>query len=75
MSSPAFTIGPADEVAEAARILDLGEIVALMSGTMLKSLPVLLHGRIVGMVSRRDGVRALAHGDLGSQPADDLSPA
>jgi CBS domain-containing protein len=37
---------------------------ALMNGTGLKSLPVVLHDRVVGMLSRRDIVRALARGDL-----------
>jgi CBS domain-containing protein len=133
MTSPAVTIDPSDEVAEAARILDrlsltslpvveedgrlagiLGEadvigrlttppevrssqhrrvgplrvrdvmtrrvltveaddelagVVALMSGTTLKCLPVLLHGRVAGVVSRSDVVRALARGDLDAHPA------
>jgi CBS domain-containing protein len=54
---------------------DLTKIVALMSGTSLKSLPVVLHDRVVGMVSRRDVVRAMARGDLHADPADKLSPA
>jgi CBS domain-containing protein len=44
---------------------DLAQVVGLMTGTTLKSLPVLLHDRVVGVVSRRDVVRALARGDLG----------
>jgi CBS domain-containing protein len=132
MTSPAVTIRPSDEVAEAARILDrlsltslpvveedgrlvgiigeadvishlttppegrsashrrvdalrvrdvmthrvltaaadddLAQVVALMSGTTLKSLPVLLHDRVAGVVSRRDVVRALARGDLEARP-------
>lgn len=117
MTSPAVTIRPIDEVAEAARVLDrlsittlpvvdqdlrlvgiiseadvigarsrvdaprvrdvmtrevftaqadddLSTVMALMSGTVLKSLPVLLRDRVVGVVSRRDVVRAMAHGDL-----------
>jgi CBS domain-containing protein len=35
-----------------------------MNGTAVKSLPVLLHGRVVGVLSRRDLVSALARGDL-----------
>jgi Mg/Co/Ni transporter MgtE len=49
---------------------DVSEVVDLMRGTMLKSLPVLLHDRVVGMVSRRDIVRAIARG----RPEDALSP-
>jgi CBS domain-containing protein len=128
MSSPAVTIGPTDEVADAARILDrlsltslpvvdadrrlLGvigegdvigqlatsvppgqstdaparaarvrdvmarqvvtiaadddicEVVTIMIGSSVKSLPVLLHDRVVGVVSRRDLVRAMAQGEL-----------
>ena len=119
MTSPAVTIRPIDEVAEAARVLDrlsittlpvvdqdlrlvgiiseadvigarsrvdaprvrdvmtrevftaqadddLSTVMALMSGTVLKSLPVLLRDRVVGVVSRRDIVRAMAHGGLDS---------
>ena len=117
MTSPAVTIRPIDEVAEAARVLDrlsittlpvvdpdlrllgviseadvirsygrvdvprvrdvmtrdvftvladddLSTVVALMSQTVVKSLPVLLRDRVVGVVSRRDVVRAMAHGQL-----------
>jgi CBS domain-containing protein len=53
---------------------DLESVMVLMTGTLLKSLPVVLHDRVVGMVSRRDVVRAFAHGDLDAQPADELSP-
>jgi CBS domain-containing protein len=134
MTSPAVTIRPADEVAEAARVLDrldltslpvvdedrrllgvIGEaevirqlagagegaadrvdvprvrdvmrhrvftaaadddlitVVALMSGTPLKSIPVLLHDRVVGMVSRRDVVRVMVRGEL--VPYAEASPA
>jgi CBS domain-containing protein len=52
---------------------DLSQVVALMTGTTLKSLPVLLHGRVAGVVSRRDVVRALARGDLDGRPAADSS--
>lgn len=117
MTSPAVTIRPIDQVAEAARVLDrlsltslpvvdqdlrllgviseadvigiqgrldvprvrdvmtrevstaqadddLSTVVGLMGRTVLKSLPVLLHDRVVGVVSRRDVVRAMARGDL-----------
>jgi len=117
MTSPAVTIRPIDEVAEAARVLnrlslttlpvvdhdlrllgiiseadvigshgrldvplvsdvmtrdvftaqaddDLSTVVALMSRTVLKSMPVLLRGRVVGVISRRDLVRAMTRGDL-----------
>jgi CBS domain-containing protein len=43
---------------------DVAEFVAIMSGTTLKSLPVLLDGRVAGVISRRDVIRAVAHGDL-----------
>jgi CBS domain-containing protein len=43
---------------------DLAQVIALMTGTTLKSVPVLLHDRVAGVISRRDVVRALAHGDL-----------
>ncbi len=131
MSSPAVTIRPDEEVAEAARLLDrlsltslpvvdhdlrllgilseadvvallataphlavqsayvgrlmtrrvlsvapdddLTYVIGLMTGTVLKSLPVLLRDRVVGMVSRRDIVRAFAQGDLDACPIDQLS--
>jgi CBS domain-containing protein len=37
---------------------------ALMNGTGVKSLPVVLQDRVVGMLSRRDIIRALARGDF-----------
>ena len=49
----------------------LADVVALMSGTTLKSLPVLLHGRVAGVISRRDIVRALARGELEAPPTSD----
>lgn len=49
---------------------DLGAVVPLMSGTTLKSLPVLLHERVVGMLSRRDVVRVIAHEELDAGVAD-----
>ena len=131
MSSPAITIRPDDEAAEAARVLDrlnvtclpvvdrdrhllgiiseadvvarlagagdrstdgarvsdlmtrkvlsvqpddeLAWVMDLMTGTVLKSLPVVMHDRVVGMVSRRDVVRAFARGDLDAASADELS--
>lgn len=139
MTSPAVTIGPADDVSEAARVLDrlsltslpvvgpddrilgvigeadligrlstsseaaagahrsddvalvrdvmthrvftveadddVADVVALMTGTTLKSLPVVLHDRVVGVVSRRDVVRAMAHGDFDDTTSNRLSPA
>jgi CBS domain-containing protein len=50
---------------------DLAEVIGLMTGTTLKSVPVLLHGRLVGVLSRRDVVRALARGDLAARPTTD----
>lgn len=52
---------------------DLTYLTGLMTGTVLKSLPVLLRDRVIGMVSRRDVVRAFAHGDLDARPTDSLS--
>ena len=54
---------------------DVSQVVSLMSETILKSLPVLLRDRVVGMVSRRDIVRAIAHGELDARHAHALSPA
>jgi CBS-domain-containing membrane protein len=74
MTSPAVTIGPDDEVTEAARMLDR---------LSLTSLPVVDHGLgLLGIISEadviarlaRDLVRAFAHGDLDGQSADELSP-
>lgn len=42
---------------------DLAEAVELMSGTAVKSLPVLQDGVVVGVLSRRDVVAVLARGD------------
>jgi CBS domain-containing protein len=52
---------------------DLTEVVGLMAGTALKSVPVLLHGRVAGVLSRRDVVRALARGELAARPTADSS--
>jgi CBS domain-containing protein len=54
MTRPAVTVGADREVTEA---------VELMRSTVMKSLPVVLNGRIVGVVSRSDLVRVLAHTD------------
>lgn len=54
---------------------DVARVVGLMNEAGLKSVPVLLHDRVVGMVSRRDVVRAIAHGDLDARHADELSRA
>jgi CBS domain-containing protein len=43
---------------------DVVDAFAVMDGTVVKSLPVLLHGRVVGVISRRDLVATLARGDL-----------
>lgn len=42
---------------------DLSEAVDVMTSTAVKSLPVLLEGRVVGVVSRSDVVRLLARSD------------
>jgi CBS domain-containing protein len=42
---------------------DLASAVELLSGTVVKSLPVVDHGRVVGVVSRRDVVAVLARSD------------
>jgi CBS-domain-containing membrane protein len=42
---------------------DVEEAVDLLTSTVLKSLPVLLHGRVVGVISRRDLIHALATSD------------
>jgi CBS domain-containing protein len=41
---------------------DLADAFGLMDGTVVKSLPVLLHGRVVGVISRRDLLATLARG-------------
>lgn len=64
MTNRVLTVGADDELAD---------VVSLMSGTTLKSLPVLLHDRVVGVVSRRDIVRALARGELDERPTADSS--
>jgi CBS domain-containing protein len=42
---------------------DLATAVSLMQDTAIKSLPVLLHGRVVGVISRRDIISTLARQD------------
>jgi CBS domain-containing protein len=42
---------------------DLSVAVELMTSTTVKSLPVVEHGRLLGMLSRRDVLRALARAD------------
>jgi CBS domain-containing protein len=54
MTHPAITVDADSEVTEA---------FGLMRSTMIKSLPVVLNARIVGVVSRSDLVRLLAHTD------------
>lgn len=54
MTHPAITVSADCGIAEA---------VALMRTAAVRSMPVVLHGRIVGMVSRSDLVRLLAHAD------------
>jgi CBS domain-containing protein len=54
MTQPAVTVGAGSEVTEA---------VTLMRSTVMKSLPVVLSGRIVGVVSRSDLIRVLSHTD------------
>lgn len=46
-----------------------------MSGMSAKSLPVLLHDHVVGMISRRDIVRAIAQGEVDARHVDELSRA
>ena len=55
MSHLPLTVGPDDDLARAA---------GLLVETQVKSLPVLDHGRVVGMVSRRDIIKVLARQDL-----------
>ncbi len=66
MTHRVLTVGADDE---------LVDVIGLMTGTTLKSVPVLLHGRIAGVLSRSDVVRALARGGLAARPTADSSPA
>jgi CBS domain-containing protein len=54
MSTMPLTVAPESDLAEA---------VALLVETQVKSLPVVSHDRLVGVLSRRDLVRALARQD------------
>jgi CBS domain-containing protein len=54
MTKMPVVVGPAE---------DLSVAVDLMTSTTVKSLPVLEHGRLLGMLSRRDVLRALARTD------------
>lgn len=54
MSRPATVVSADSTVADA---------VSIMTSAAVKSLPVVLHDRIVGIVSRSDLVRMLAHAD------------
>jgi CBS domain-containing protein len=42
---------------------DLDEVIELMATTLIKSFPVLDHGRVVGVISRSDVIHMLAHRD------------
>jgi CBS domain-containing protein len=55
MSSAVWTVSPDDP---------LQEVAALFCRTSLKSLPVVHHARVVGVISRRDLVRASARHEL-----------
>jgi CBS domain-containing protein len=55
MTRRVLSVSADDEVTAAFRLMD---------GTAVKSLPVLLHGRVIGVLSRRDLVATLARGDL-----------
>ncbi|HSE54968.1 MAG TPA: CBS domain-containing protein [Nocardioidaceae bacterium] len=54
MSTLSMTVSPED---------DLSDAVELMTGTAVKSLPVVERGRVVGVVSRSDIVHLLARSD------------
>lgn len=54
MTSGPITVGPTDDLATA---------VELLTSTSVKSAPVVDHGRVVGMVSRRDVVHLIARRD------------
>jgi CBS domain-containing protein len=43
---------------------DLADLVAVMLDNGFRSIPVVDRGRLVGVVSRRDVLRLVAHGDL-----------
>jgi CBS domain-containing protein len=48
---------------------DLALALALIGGAGVRSLPVLLHDRVIGMLSSQDIIRAMSRGDLRSEPA------
>jgi CBS domain-containing protein len=54
MATPAVTVSGETDLAVAAE---------LMTGSAIRSLPVVDHGRLVGLVSRRDIIRVLARPD------------
>jgi CBS domain-containing protein len=51
------------EVRTARETTDVAELAEMMMNTGIKSVPVLEQGRLVGIVSRRDLLRMLAHSD------------
>jgi len=65
MVSPVITV---DENADAI------EIAELLSAKKIKRVPVMSDGRIVGIVSRADLVKAFAHGSQPPQPEPTLEP-
>lgn len=65
MSSPVVTIG--EET-------DLSEVARLLAAYRIKRVPVVRDGRIVGIVSRADLVRALAAGPPGSGALEGAAP-
>ncbi len=46
----------------------IGELAALLARHRIKRVPILRDGKLVGIVSRADIVRALAHGDAAAVP-------
>jgi CBS-domain-containing membrane protein len=74
-SAPAHSVG--DVMTEGALTVsggsDLADAVDLMTSTAVKSLPVVDHGRVVGVVSRTDVVHVLArHDDSIRMEVDEL---